>query len=119
MMDVHVDYLERYANPELNNDGGLFAPARDFGWIGTWPFWLVYGLLAGKAYRGFLKGSVGGCMFYPFFVLALLELPRLQYLSATRTFPSLMLLFALMAWLTWKAHSTAEMRISTPAHGGA
>ncbi|MFN0017511.1 MAG: O-antigen polymerase [Pirellulaceae bacterium] len=119
MMDVHLDTLERYGNPELNNDGGLFTPARDFGWIGCGPFWLVYGFLAGKAYRGFLGNSLAGCMFYPFVLLALLELPRLQYLSATRTFPSLMLLFALMAWLTWQEHSAAHGRSTTPAPGGA
>ncbi len=117
--DVHTDTLERYANAELNNDGGLFTPARDFGWIGFWPFWLVYGFLAGKAYRGFLGGSLAGCMFYPFFLMALLELPRLQYLSATRTFPSMMLLFAMMAWLAWNAHSTAAIRSASPLHGGA
>jgi hypothetical protein len=110
MLEAHTDTLERYGNPELNNDGGLFAPARDFGWNGCGPFWLIYGYLAGKAYRGFLGGSFAGCMFYPMFLLALLELPRLQYLTATRTFPSIMLLFAIMAWLAWKEHCGAAGR---------
>ena len=117
--DIHTDTLERYGNAELNNDGGLFTPARDFGWIGYGPFWLVYGFLAGKAYRGFLGGSFAGCMFYPMFLLALLELPRLQYLSATRTFPSMMLLFAVMAWLAWKEHCGAGGRQAVPATGSA
>lgn len=117
--DVHTDTLERYANSELNNDGGLFTPLRDFGWMGFGPFWLAYGFLAGKAYRGFLRGSIAGCIFYPFFLMALLELPRLQYLSATRTFPSMMLLFAMMAWLAWQEHSTAHGRPAKPLPGGA
>ena len=117
--DIHTDTLERYGNAELNNDGGLFTPARDFGWIGFGPFWLVYGYLAGKAYRGFLGGSFAGCMFYPLVLLALLELPRLQYLSAARTFPSMMLLFAMMAWLAWKEFSGAAGRLTVPAPGSA
>ena len=117
--DIHTDTLERYGNAELNNDGGLFTPARDFGWIGYGPFWLLYGFLAGKAYRGFLGGSFAGCMFYPMFLLALLELPRLQYLSATRTFPSMMLLFAVMTWLAWKEYCGAAGRQAVPATGSA
>ena len=117
--DIHTDTLERYGNAELNNDGGLFTPARDFGWIGFGPFWLVYGFLAGKAYRGFLAASFAGCMFYPLFFLALLELPRLQYLSATRTFPSMMLLFAILAWLAWKQYCTTAVRLKVPSPGTA
>ncbi|MBC7853335.1 MAG: oligosaccharide repeat unit polymerase [Pirellulaceae bacterium] len=115
--DIHTDALERYGNPELNNDGGLFTPARDFGWIGSGPFWFIYGYLAGKAYRGFLGGSFTGCMFYPMVLLALLELPRLQYLSATRTFPSMMLLFAIMTWLAWKEFRGATGRLTVSAPG--
>jgi oligosaccharide repeat unit polymerase len=114
--DIHTDTLERYGNAELNNDGGLFTPARDFGWIGYGPFWLLYGFLAGKAYRGFRAGSFAGCMFYPLFLMALLELPRLQYLTATRTFPSMMLLFAVMAWLAWQRYGQVTA-LSAPAAG--
>lgn len=114
--DIHTDTLERYGNSELNNDGGLFTPARDFGWIGFGPFWLLYGFLAGKTYRGFHAGSFAGCMFYPLFLMGLLELPRLQYLTATRTFPSMMLLFAVMAWLAWQRHGQLTA-LPAPAAG--
>ena len=100
--DIHTDTLERYGNVELNNDGGLFTPLRDFGWIGFGPFWIAFGFLAGKAYRGFTSGTLAGCMFYPIILLALLELPRVQYLTTTRTFPAIMLLSALLCWLHWR-----------------
>lgn len=112
--DVHVATLERYGNPSLNSDGGLFTPARDFGWMAFGPFWLLYGWLAGKAYRGFRAGAFAGCMFYPLFLTALLELPRHQYLTATRTFPSMMLLFAVMAWLVRTRQLDRRARASLP-----
>ena len=118
--DLHADTLLRYGNVELNNDGGLFTPARDFGWIGYAPFWAVYGFLAGKAYRGFLKGSLAGCMFYPLIMLALLELPRLQYLTATRTFPAVVLFATLLFWLSRREPASARANLSTsPASPGA
>lgn len=117
---IHVATLDRFGNPELNNDGGLFTPARDFGWVGCGLFWLIYGFLAGKAYRGFLCGSLGGSLFYPLFFLALLELPRVQYLTTTRTFPSLMLLAALLLWLSCRQYSTATVPLaSSPAQESA
>jgi hypothetical protein len=113
---IPSETLELYGNPELNNDGGLFTPARDFGWIGFGPFWLLYGFLAGKSYRGFLRGSLAGCLIYPLFIMALLELPRLSYLTATRTFPSLMLFFILLIWLARREQSLIRLA-GLPAAG--
>jgi hypothetical protein len=80
---------------------------------------VIYGFLAGKAYRGFLKGSLAGCMFYPMFTMALLELPRLQYLTATRTFPTFVLFAALLFWLSRReaAGLRLNFRTSPPSPG--
>src|SRR4030095_8811125 len=118
--ELHTDTLLRYGNVELNNDAGLFTPARDFGWAGFAPFWVIYGFLAGKAYRGFLKGSLAGCMFYPMFMLALLELSRLQYLTGTRTFPTVLLFSALLFWLPRRGAGKLPLNLSpSPASPGA
>lgn len=113
--EIHTFTLERYGNEELNNDGGLFTPIRDFGWAGFGFFWIVFGFLVGKAYRGYRGGTLAGCLFYPIFFLAILELPRVQYFTTTRTFPAIVFLTALWLWLSWRP----SIRVMEPAKGPA
>jgi len=84
--DVHMATLARFGTPELNNEGGLFAPAIDFGWLGYCAFWALYGFVAGRLHRGFLSGSLLGLLFFPLLFLSLLESPLLLYLSSVRSF---------------------------------
>ncbi len=103
--EVHRATLTRYGTPELNNQGGLFSPAMDFGWIGYFIFWGVYGFIAGRLHRGFLAGSLSGLLFYPLVLMSLLEVPRLLLLCSVRSFPSLVLLGAVVgseAWRRWR-----------------
>ena len=96
---ARVVMLERYGAPELNNEGGLFMPLIDFGMIGFSIFWFGFGFVAGGLYRGFLAGTLAGLTLYPVVFVAILEIPRLLYLSYTRTFPALVALLVVI-WLT-------------------
>ncbi len=81
--------LERFGTIELNNEGGLFAPAVDFGVLGFLVFWFVAGFLSGRLYRSFKIGAIAGITLYPVFFLGILEVPRFLYLSNTRSFPAI------------------------------
>ncbi len=95
--EVHEETLERYGTAELNNQGGLFTPAMDYGWCGYFIYWSLFGFVAGRLHRAFLAGSLAGLLFYPLVFLAILEVPRLLYLSSVRTFPTLVLLGLIVA----------------------
>jgi hypothetical protein len=97
--DAKVDMTERYGAPELNNEGGLFMPLVDFGVIGYCAFWFGFGFLAGRLYRCFLAGTLAGLTLYPLVFVAMLEAPRVLYLSYTRAFPTLVTCL-LVVWLT-------------------
>lgn len=100
------DYmLERYGTIELNNEGGLFAPAVDFGILGFLVFWFGAGFLSGKLYRSFMVGSIAGIALYPFIFLGILEVPRFLYLSNQRVFPSLVAIIAII----WSVHYLSRM----------
>jgi hypothetical protein len=89
----HMDFLERWGNPEFNNPGGLFLPTLDFGIVGGVVFWLIFGLIAGHLYRSFLAGALAGLLLYPLIVLTILESPRFLYLCTVRPFAPLALTF--------------------------
>jgi oligosaccharide repeat unit polymerase len=94
---VRKDYmLERFGTVELNNEGGLFTPAVDFGVLGFLIFWFVGGFLSGRLYRSFMIGSIAGLLFYPVFFLAILETPRFLYLSNMRSFPAIIAIIAVI-----------------------
>jgi hypothetical protein len=93
----HLAMLEQFGTPELNNEGGLFQPALDFGLAGMLLFWFGYGFVAGRSYRFFLVGNLMGVMFYSLIFLAILETPRFLYLSYTRALPPVAMLVLISA----------------------
>jgi oligosaccharide repeat unit polymerase len=99
---ARVSMLEHYGVPDLNNEGGLFMPLIDFGVVGFTVFWFSFGFVAGRVYRYFLAGTLAGLTMYPLFFVAILETPRLLYLSYTRAFPALVALLVVL-WLTRRA----------------
>lgn len=105
---THAAMLEQWGNPEFNNPGGLFGPTIDFGVIGGALFWLAFGLVAGRLYRGFVTGSLAGLLLYPILVLTMFELPRYLYLCTVRPFPAIALIF----FILWRvsAQSTSSAR---------
>ena len=104
--------LERFGTPELNNEGGLLQPALDFGLPGYPVYWLLAGFVAGRLYRGFLVGTLAGLTFYPLVYLAILEAPRLLYLSNTRSLPSIVLLLFVL-WFARRAVASVHPSAST------
>jgi oligosaccharide repeat unit polymerase len=117
--EVHRATLTRYGTPELNNPGGLFSPALDFGWVGYVIFWGLYGFIAGRLHRGFLAGSLSGLLFYPLILMSLLEVPRLLLLCSVRSFPSLALLGAVVSTETWRQWRIAEPMVERSRVRGA
>lgn len=99
-----LELLENYANPELNSYGGLFWPAVDFGWVGFFIYWTIFGFCAGKTYRGLLVGTFIGVCFYPLVFLAILESPRFLYLSTVRGVPSFAFLCLILLISRWQAY---------------
>lgn len=102
----YADMLDRVGTPELNNEGGLFQPALDYGLGGLLLFWLACGFIAGRLYRGFLVGTLAGLTIYPLVLLAILETPRVLYLCYPRSLPALAALVA-VAWLAQRMPSRA------------
>lgn len=100
----HEAMLERYGTPELNNEGGLFQPALDYGLAGLLLYWFVCGFVATRAYQGFLRGTLAGLVLYPLLFLAILETPRLLYLTYTRSLPAIITI-ALITWLATRSSS--------------
>jgi hypothetical protein len=110
----YEEMLERYATPELNNDGGLFQPAMDFGWPGSLLFWLAAGFVGGRLYRHFLVGTLTGLTLYPLVFIAILETPRLLYLSNTRAAPALLALLGTL-WLVYRLPQSAPAAVGNLA----
>jgi hypothetical protein len=115
--DEHKHMLERYANFELNNEGGLFQPTLDFGYAGGLLYWLGFGFIAQRLYRNFLVGTLGGVTVYPLVFMALLEVPLILFLCHPRLFPVLVSL-GLVAWLASRqsARDPAASNIEFPSH---
>ncbi len=103
----HIGMLEQFATPELNNEGGLFQPALDFGLAGFLAFWFACGFVAGRLYRAYLVGTVAGLTIYPLVFLAILETPRILYLCYPRSLPAVVTLLV-VAWLTTRATQPAS-----------
>ena len=111
--EKHLYMLERFGTDELNNYGGLFAPALDFGILGFFVFWFGSGFLSGRLYRSFMHGSIAGMMLYPIVVLSILEVPRQLYFSNQRLFPSLVAIVCII-WVVKRAGTLPAAEMSSP-----
>ena len=116
--DHFARLLQLYANEELNNDGGLFQPVYDYGWLGYPFFWGGMGLLAGYLYRSYLGGRLTGLVLYPVFVVGILETPRLLYLTDQRIFPTLALLIGFVWFERHNVAAILRRRATTPNANG-
>ena len=109
MVKSHEAMLERHGTPELNNEGGLFQPALEFGAGGFLIFWFVYGFVSLKVYREYLAGTLAGIVLYPLVYISILETPLVLVLFYPRMLPSLTALLT----VTWLASRVG--RSSVPA----
>lgn len=88
------DTLTQFANPEFNNCSGIFSYEMDWGSIGTPILFFILGFIAFSLYKRFVAGTAGGLLLYPFFCIGLLEMARVAYWTASRAFPTWLLLIA-------------------------
>ena len=95
---AYSGFLETWGNLEFNNPGGLFMPTLDYGILGGAAFWLGFGLVAGRLYRGFVAGSLAGLLIYPVIFLTILEMPRFLYACTVRPFPAFVLIGVILWW---------------------
>jgi hypothetical protein len=110
----HQAMLDRYGTPELNNEGGLFQPALDYGLAGFLLFWFACGFVAGRLYRSYLVGTLAGLTLYPLVFIAILETPRFLYLSYPRSLPAITTLL-IVTWLSALATHRAPATTAVPA----
>lgn len=96
-MDVYSRLLGFYANPEFNNNSGLFCPFVDFGIVGGMISWAVLGWISGRLYHGFTKGTAVGLLLYPCWYTGVLEIPRYFTFGGTPFF----VLFVVTLGVIW------------------
>ncbi len=117
------DVLDRYANPEFNNLGGITAPMVDLGVAGGLLYLAALGALIGLLYRGFRDGAVVGALLYPVALTGLLELPRYLYWAQGRVVPAVLCLAVVAVLLLHERRpgsaSSAPRRASAPRRTGA
>lgn len=111
----HEAMLERFGTPELNNEGGLFQPALDYGLAGLLLFWFGAGFVSGRLYRSYLVGTLAGLTMYPILVIAILETPRFLYLSYTRSLPAIALLVVVVWLAAGASEETQSHYVAEPA----
>ncbi len=69
---AHERMLERFGTIELNNEGGLFQPALDYGFGGFLVYWAAYGFISFNLYRRLMAGTLAGVLLYPLFYMSIL-----------------------------------------------
>jgi oligosaccharide repeat unit polymerase len=81
-------------NENLNSPCGLFGFIYDFGLIGGLVAWALAGFLAGSIYRLYAQQRLSGLIFYSYFIVGLLEVPRIMTWTAGRNLPTWAFLYA-------------------------
>lgn len=94
---VYLETLARLANPELNNQSGLFAYVFDLGRVGGVVAFVFMGMASGFLFQRFIRGALSGMLFYPLVFLGILEVCRVPILTSQRMFPAIVMLVG--AWL--------------------
>jgi hypothetical protein len=85
------EFLKSFADPEFNNDSGIFTVFYDIGIPLGFLFAAVWGASLGFWYRQMMRGEGLGSLMYPALYLSLLEVLRILYpMNQTRAFPILL-----------------------------
>ena len=85
--------LARFSNPEFNLFGGVGLAINDFGITGGILVLGIHGFLSGLIYGLLRRGSIVGLVFYPCWIVGLLEFGRLLYWGNGRALPIWVLAF--------------------------
>lgn len=91
----YSDFLNKYTDPEFNNPSAIFSIIYDLGIVGGYIFSSLYGYFVGYLYKSMTKWLKFGVYFYPIFLLSFFEILRVVYISSSRTFPILFILFVI------------------------
>lgn len=99
-VDPMADYtanLQRYGNPEFNNESGVLSPFVDYGQWGGIVYLAMLGLLFGWLYARYRRRSPVGLLLYPLAFLSLLEAPRYLWFTQGRALVPLVALVVIAA----------------------
>lgn len=110
-LDVKFQYegfLLTYADPEFNNPSGIFVYFADLGIALALASALLYGLLLGVLYKGFIAKRPGSVILFPLFFISLLEIFRLPYLVDSRVTPMLLASFLAILFLRKRRDGATE-----------
>ena len=91
--DPELEYFEAlkvYSTEELNNGSGIFIPFIDFGFIGFILYWMGMAFISRILLRAYCRSTLVGQLFFPLFLIAAVESPRIAYLTNTRAFPAIL-----------------------------
>lgn len=115
-------FLQKYADPEFNNPGGMFVLLIDYGVGMGLVAMFVYGIVAGILYRSFAKGSLTGLILYPSWLAGISDLLRILYWAETRMFSVVLTAAILVIWLrgsrSWRPSSEGRALMRPPAAVG-
>jgi oligosaccharide repeat unit polymerase len=103
-----IQYLQTYATPEYNNQGGLYVPYMDYGIVGGAVCLLVMGCATGWLYRRFLAMSPFALLLYPSWFLALLDIVRVWIWGSSRFIP--VIFISLLVSFLLRYRPTGRMR---------
>jgi oligosaccharide repeat unit polymerase len=97
--DPEVEFNEAlrvYSTDEFNNGCGIFLTYVDFGIFGFIIHWVIMAMAARILLRDYCRGSLVGQLFFPLFLIAIVESPRVLYITNTRAFPAVVAAFAIL-----------------------
>lgn len=92
-------FLADAGRAEFNNPTGLFVIVYDIGYVGSWLYFLLVGLLVGACWTAFRRHRLGGLLAYPLCFMFLLELLRFNYFAASRFIPIAASLVLAWVWI--------------------
>jgi len=92
--------LQTYANPEFTNRAPPGVLHLEGGSLFVVGFMAGFGAIAGVAYAGYRYGSVGGAVWFGLVFTAVVELPRIWYLTSPRM--SAVIVVALVGWFRYQ-----------------
>lgn len=90
-----ADTLSAYANPEFNNTSAFLPIVGELGLVPALVIFFIWGVLIGRLYSNFRRGSLVALCGYAAVGVGLLELARYPYFMSTRVVPVVLALWIL------------------------
>lgn len=90
--------LDEHGDAEFNLFSAAGSVLIDLGAFGAATATLALGILAGRLYRSWRQGSIGGLLVYPFFFVGLADFGRTLYWTSSRAFIPWIALTITVVW---------------------